>query len=334
MLRVLVAEWITGGGCLAQPLPASLMAEGRAMADSLVADLAPLADVQVRATRDPRLPAVASLAETVWLDRRDDLLQILPSLIGPGELFWPVAPETDGALEALVRAGLAAGARAVASDPATIAITASKLETARRLAAAGVPVAPTMGSAEPLPESASGWVVKPDDGAGSVAARHVRSPRALAVAIAETPLPVLQPWIEGEPLSMTLLCAAGAARLLTCNRQRILETADGTLRFDGVVVAGAECHRPALAPLATTIAAALPGLFGLVGVDLVLGAAGPVLLEVNARLTTAYPGLRRALGVNPAALAMALLGPDQEVLARSCPLPARAVPVMLKAMHA
>ena len=51
--------------------------------------------------------------------------------------------------------------------------------------------------------------------------------------------------------------------------------------------------------------AALPGLRGYVGVDLVLTDSGPVVIEVNARLTTAYLGVRAVLDENVAALALA-----------------------------
>jgi predicted ATP-grasp superfamily ATP-dependent carboligase len=51
--------------------------------------------------------------------------------------------------------------------------------------------------------------------------------------------------------------------------------------------------------------ASIPGLRGYVGVDLVLTNAGPVLIEVNPRLTTAYLGVRASINENVAALALA-----------------------------
>ena len=52
---------------------------------------------------------------------------------------------------------------------------------------------------------------------------------------------------------------------------------------------------------------AIPGLWGYVGVDLMLAKEGPVVLEINPRLTTSYCGLRRALGINTAAMVLDLL---------------------------
>jgi predicted ATP-grasp superfamily ATP-dependent carboligase len=63
-----------------------------------------------------------------------------------------------------------------------------------------------------------------------------------------------------------------------------------------------------LASLADRIAAAIPGLWGYVGVDLVLTRDGPVVLEINPRLTTSYCGMGQALGINTAGLVLSLLG--------------------------
>jgi predicted ATP-grasp superfamily ATP-dependent carboligase len=68
-------------------------------------------------------------------------------------------------------------------------------------------------------------------------------------------------------------------------------------------------------PLADAIAAALPGLWGHVGVDIIDGEAGPVVVEINPRLTTTYAGLRTAMGVNPAALVLRLLAEGPESVA-------------------
>jgi len=62
--------------------------------------------------------------------------------------------------------------------------------------------------------------------------------------------------------------------------------------------------------VAAQIAAALPDLWGHVGADLVETRKGPVVIEINPRLTTSYVGLRDALGINPAGLVLHLLDRD------------------------
>lgn len=68
-------------------------------------------------------------------------------------------------------------------------------------------------------------------------------------------------------------------------------------------------------PLARAIAAAIPGLCGYVAVDLIdrpdgSGPSGPVVVEVNPRLSVGYSGLSRVLGWNPAGDILSLFLPE------------------------
>ena len=66
--------------------------------------------------------------------------------------------------------------------------------------------------------------------------------------------------------------------------------------------------------LALDVKRALPGLRGFVGIDLVWHAErGPVVIEVNPRVTSAYVGLSAALGRNLAEEILLLHGlPDTQ----------------------
>jgi predicted ATP-grasp superfamily ATP-dependent carboligase len=49
----------------------------------------------------------------------------------------------------------------------------------------------------------------------------------------------------------------------------------------------AATQRPALEPLTRAIAGTIPGLAGYVGVDLIFTPSGPIMVEVDPRLTSA-----------------------------------------------
>jgi predicted ATP-grasp superfamily ATP-dependent carboligase len=102
---------------------------------------------------------------------------------------------------------------------------------------------------------------------------------------------------------VSLLADGHRAVPLAVNAQRVAAGAafayrGGSTPFDHPLAAAA-------ADTATRTCAAIPGLRGYVGVDLVLTDAGPVVIEVNPRLTMAYLGVRAVLDGNLAALAMA-----------------------------
>jgi predicted ATP-grasp superfamily ATP-dependent carboligase len=125
----------------------------------------------------------------------------------------------------------------------------------------------------------------------------------------------VQPFLPGTPLSLSLLAQDGAAWLLACNRQHVT-CLDNAFTYRGGTVGGAEGRREVLEPLAARIVDALPGLWGYVGIDLVDTAEGPVVLEINPRLTTSYVGLRDSIGLNPAALVLDLLNRRLDALRR------------------
>jgi predicted ATP-grasp superfamily ATP-dependent carboligase len=87
----------------------------------------------------------------------------------------------------------------------------------------------------------------------------------------------------------------------------------GAFRFDGVSVNAVADTDGRYAALASAVCRALPGLWGYCGVDFIEADTGPVVIEVNPRLTTSFAGLHRAIGINPALLVLELPGSIESV---------------------
>ncbi len=301
-MRIFVAEYVTGGGFAGTPIPPGLCREGEMMLRALLADLAAIAGVELSVSRDARLDPtgipgriVAVGAQSPW--------DVWAAEIAAADAVWPIAPESGGILARL--SDMAAGKTLLATPPDLVRLCASKSGTAAHLSAHAIPAVPCWAPGREPQSSAAGWIVKPDDGAGAEGVRFFTDPAAALAAVRRAPGLILQPFLPGAPESLSLLCRGGSAVLLACNRQ-IIDARGGEFRYRGFVVGGAEEKRDHYAPLAAAIARALPGLFGHVGVDLIATAAGPVVLEINPRLTTSYAGLTEALGANPAAMVLAL----------------------------
>jgi tyramine---L-glutamate ligase len=308
-LRIFVCEYVTGGGLCGQPLPASLSREGDMMLAALVKDLAALDGVEVVMTRDDRLPALRDPAEVLTIDEPGAVWPRWTELIRSADAVWPIAPESGGILAQVSKLTVDAGRRLLASDPQSVRLTSSKLATAEHLSKAGIPTVPTapLGNGERF-RKGSAWVVKPDDGAGAENTLLFDAVDNLDRWMSANPNSdmVLQPYVRGPAASLSLLCRDGVAWLLTCNEQ-LIEICDNQFRYRGGIVGGREARRAEYQPIATAVAAAIPGLWGYVGVDLIDGPDGPVVLEINPRLTTSYAGLRRATGTNPSGLVLELL---------------------------
>ncbi|MBL6935202.1 MAG: ATP-grasp domain-containing protein [Alphaproteobacteria bacterium] len=314
-MRIFICEYITGGGLQSEDLPPSLVSltrEGEMMLAALVGDLSAVQTGvgEIIVSRDPRLPAPSLSATFVSPEDGEDIWAFWGRHMENADAFWPIAPETDGAMERLCHMAKERGVVLLASTPKAIRITASKRATAALLREGGVAVVPCYSEGDEIPPSSQqhpgGWVVKPDDGAGAEETRILPGAEEARDWLGEHPGHIIQPYMEGEVASLSLLCRDGQASLLSCNRQRIT-MAGGDIRVQAIEVGGMENHREAFSALADAIAALLPGLWGYNGIDVICGTEGITVLEINPRLTTSYVGLGESLGVNPAGLVLGLL---------------------------
>ncbi|MFK8252188.1 ATP-grasp domain-containing protein [Ancylobacter terrae] len=298
-MLVFVCETVTGGGLAGNPLPPSLLAEATLMRDALIGDLEDLPGVRVITTHDSRLPPPPR-GESVPVDGSDGAKPLWAELAAKAHCCWPIAPETGGELADLAALMAANGSRVIASDLATLNLCASKRATAQALGEAGIATVPTW-AADAVPAGASGpFVVKPDDGAGSLDTRLVEPlPAELPHGV------VVQPFRHGRPASLVMLCQSGRAHVLAASLQH-MEVIDDRFVFRGVTVGGLPIE-PDWRVLAERLLEALPGLHGLIGVDFLATADGAVVLEINPRLTTSYAGLRASLGINPLAFVAELI---------------------------
>lgn len=309
MTNIFVFEFLTGGGLLAeafdQEVHESLLVEGRAMIEALAADFARAESVKtVTCLRDRRLaswnPPCCRMVDVADRVKHDEALDRLAT-----EADWTIviAPEIGGALAERCRRVAAVGGRLLGPDQSLVELASDKHRTAEFLTRAGVP-APQGG----LHQAGSPWprdfrypaVWKPLDGAGSQGVVYVPNPEAPRL----TPNGQrgrLERYCPGVPASVAFLYGPDGLKLaLPACRQRLSD--DGRFRYLG----GELPLPPELALRAVTISDralnALPGAFGYLGVDLVLGEAADgaddVVIEINPRLTTSYIGLRAAVEAN------------------------------------
>jgi predicted ATP-grasp superfamily ATP-dependent carboligase len=302
-LKVFAFDYATAGGPMLRRLPQSLRRQGDMLLQALQADLRALPGIELTT-----LAPVQDAPQT-----QPAFGERFEACMEAADAVWPLASESEGLLERLSHEILRADRILLGSAPGAVRVAASKLTVARALADGGVPVAATYSPHAVLPDVAGAWVVKPDDGAGCFDIR-LFSDRGAALAwiraAATVEDYVLQPFIAGKLGSLSLLCCDGVARVLSCNLERVAMR-NNRFHFLGSTVNGLDDHDGALDRLAQQVAAAIPSLWGYVGVDFVLTDHGAVVLDVNPRLTAAYAGLHASIGRNPAGMVIDLLkGPS------------------------
>lgn len=312
MKRIFVYEYLSGGGLMADTAGSGddLLTMGQSMRDAIVADLLRLENYDVSgATCDLAAP-LPGRAKPVKPLTGESAFDFVARQADAHQLVWVVAPETDGLLAQFQRS--VDPARWLGCDAPAIKLASGKRITLIHLGEAGLT---TPLAFEHAPEITR-WVVKPDDGAGAIATRlHASLEAALEDwtrrSRAGGPM-AIEPWIEGQALSLSLMCSAGRTELLSINRQHLSIDTEGMLSYQGVevnVLPLADPRGARLSALATRVGRSIPGLCGFVGVDLVWHAQrGPVVVEVNPRVTCAYVGLSQALGRNLASEVIAACG--------------------------
>ncbi len=310
-MNVLIAEYFTGGGlCSKRPhgsLPEALCREGDLMLHALARDLSGIAGVRVTTTRDRRLPPPTfSGVEVHDVAAGDDWELRLRELLGTADAFWPIAPETGGTLAALCGLCEQSDCLLLNSSAEAVRCAASKRLTADALRRAGLPCVETWNADERWFGRVNGAdrvVLKPDDGVGCENVRVAGAARARDMVRAGD---VVQPYIEGKAVSLSILYGGDDYRLAGVNVQEV-ECRDGGFLLKACVVNGLQNGVHDLDQMAGRLRQAIPGLAGYVGVDCVVRDGDVCIIEINPRLTTSYVGLHRSLGVNPAACVIGLL---------------------------
>lgn len=306
----------TPGG--AREAAGGLRAEGEAMLRALLEDLtaARPAGLELRAV----LPEDAGVSPPPGVGRLPPRGGALPfSTEGlpapPRRLLWPIAPETRGVLEDLVAAAGEAGLRVVGPARRGVRAASERARLLRTLEDRGLPVpagGPAASPGEALEAAGRvGWpaVVKPGRGAGAEGVTRVDDAGGLeeawrrALAVEPDRPPLVQALVEGEAASVCLLVEDGEPTALALNRQLVRFGPEA--RYRGGATPHAHPDREAALEAAAGACRAVPGLRGWVGVDLVLSPGGPVVIEVNPRLTTSYLPLRARFGPALAGRALA-----------------------------
>ncbi|MCW4030339.1 MAG: ATP-grasp domain-containing protein [Candidatus Bathyarchaeota archaeon] len=321
-MKIVVYEHVCGGGYATQPVPSSVLAEGFAMLRGVTEDLS-AAGYEVTVILDKRLfklDPTLTVAHKKIVSNSGEVQPLIASLAQINDATLIIAPETNHTLESLVKLVEATGKPVLNSPSSIIAITADKISLNTRLQKTGVlPDTSVIETDAPLSEIAKaahklGYpvVLKPSDGVSCGGLSVVKDQTQLDAARAKIKAEsqnkkfILQKFIEGESVSVSLICNGKTAVPLTLNQQFLaLEGPDGASSYMGGVVPFEHPQKAAAICTASRVCEDLAGLRGYVGVDLILAKGGVFVVDVNARLTTSYVGLRKVAAFNVADALMA-----------------------------
>ena len=334
-MKILVFEYITGGGFNTQELPDSLASEGRLMLNALLDNLRSHAghengnEITVVVMLDSRVNGSINTDgfDTVVISPEQNSHEEFVRLASHCDAVWPIAPEFDGILQTLCQAVELLGKMLLTSPACAVAVTGNKFNTYQHLKQHHIATVPTRlftgatwdsnSDVQHLAQELAGsstdnpickveeWLVKPVDGVGCTDSYVLTDRHDFEQMYLRKGDYVIQPHIQGKKTSLSCLFKEGIGWLLCANLQHF-NIINQQYHLSKIIV-NHDSELSVYQDLVDNIAHALPELWGYVGIDLIETAEQLLVLEINPRLTTSFVGISAALGINVAENILQLL---------------------------
>lgn len=320
-MKVLIYEYAVSEGHADEDVSAGILSEGFGMLRVSISDLKRAGHEVTTVISDglkkinPPLEA-DSIASA---DSSEGCRRTLRNLADESDATLVIAPESDGTLHDVVKLAEESDAISLNSTSEAIGVVSDKAMAHDILKEEGLPVPESrtfhlekgkVEAGEIVKGLSFPLVLKPVEGVGcedlSVVENRFQTARVLGEMRGSGTGPFLiQKYVEGTAASVGVISNGESAVPLTLNLQRVKLGPPGvpSTYMGGAVPIDHPFKREAL-NVATEAVEKFDGLKGHVGIDLVLGKDGPVILELNPRLTTSYIGARKVLETN---LAQAIL---------------------------
>ncbi len=316
-MKIIVYEYVSGGGYTEQDIPGSVLAEGYAMLRSFTEDLK-AAGHQVTVLLDERIsklnpPLKADFIIPVSKPQESSLF--LLGLARVNDASYIIAPETASTLKKTVKTLEATGKTSLNCSSDAIVEVSDKFKLTVALKKNGYITPKTVlfninDTLKHIKESINcnfsyPLVFKPVDGAGCCGVSYIKNEDRIQDAIekikkeAESKKFIAQEFVEGESVSVSLLSNGSKAVALSLNKQNItLVEPIGELTYNGGYTPLNHPNQDQIFDLSEKIVETFPGLRGYIGVDLIISQEGLYVVDVNPRLTVSYVGVRNIVDFN------------------------------------
>jgi predicted ATP-grasp superfamily ATP-dependent carboligase len=318
-LKILIYEYVSGGGYIGQDIPRNLLAEGYAMLRSITSDFK-AAGHEVTVLLDDR---VSKLNPPIAVDFTVPILQAEepPKFIGDiariNDAVYIVAPETGQILQNLVQVTEAAGRASLNCSSEAIARLSDKTRLYEHLTKIDVPTPTTLtidfnADIETTTQLINNEltypvVLKPVDGAGCSGMSIIKKPNELKPAIAKLKENstnqkfIAQNYINGLAASISVISNGKKAVAISLNEQQVaLANPKGESQYIGGCVPLEHPLSAKACSIVERLIESIPGLRGYVGVDVLFSENDVYIVDVNPRLTTSFIGLHAVADFNVA----------------------------------
>jgi tyramine---L-glutamate ligase len=290
MKKILIYEYITGGGLLNEDLTSGLRDEANMITSSIYDSCRKSRYFKYNYFKDYRLLA-AKEKEAIVLRNNSKIYDL--NFLNQYDYVLPVLPEIDMSLYLYVKYLETNGINAVISNSQTIKICSDKLDFYKFCQKKNLLTIETYKKYKSNLRNKL-LLIKDRYGAGCSYIETTKDIKNLKLIKEDK---VIQPYIDGEDYSVSVYFTKNNFYILTVNKQ-ILKYRNNKARLSSIIVNVKPPSYLKITSLVSRIKDALPGLYGFAGIDIIIKGNDIFITEINPRLTTSFIGIYDTIGVN------------------------------------
>ena len=285
MKKLILLEHFTSQSSILKSKDKEIFREALNLADSIIRNFMKSRDIEkIYVIRNKNLKTIKSKkVKTYFTDPETSYTDILKRFKKKSEVII-IAPETNF-LSSKIYFHVSQNHKVLGPNISSLNTFSSKTKMLMRLKRLDLPIVENY----KLNLNYNGKIIfKPDTGAGSentfvTNKNNYENKKGYLV----------QKFYNGKKGSFLMLCKNGKSKVICCNEQ-LLNLKKEKIQQVGCIMGGLEKYRNEIEILANKISKNFKGLFGIVGVDVVMENKKWLIIEINPRFTSAYSGLNKS----------------------------------------
>ena len=285
MKKLILLEYFTSQSSILKSRDKEIFREALNLANSIIRNFIKSRDIEkIFVIRNKNLKTIESKkVKTYFTNPETSYTDILKRFKKKSEVII-IAPETNN-LSSKIYSLVSQNHKVLGSNISSLNTFSSKTKMLTKLRRLNLPIVENY----KLNLNYKGKIIfKPDTSAGSentfvTSKNNYEEKKGFLV----------QKFYNGKKGSFLMLCKNGKSKVICCNEQ-LLNLKKEKIQQVGCIMGGLEKNRNEIEILANRISKNFKGLFGIVGVDIVIENKKWLIIEINPRFTSAYSGLNKS----------------------------------------